>query len=200
MGFTRLLTSQVISVAFYSERENSDKFCSEVLISVWGSFTCNKPTTRDPQLYFPSEESHTRDFYDLKNPSIPAGFETKNLGSSGEYDNGTTGVDRKIHRRMSAVYSEHMFAGTGMTRYCSTSSLYLRSLPMRFSHFWRDTRGHSFASDEDVCDWVKNWFSDSPQAFSRNGIDRLVSQRDKCINSDGDYFWCDKCSIIRFGI
>ena len=32
-GFTTLLTSQVISVAFYSEREKSDKFCSEALIS-----------------------------------------------------------------------------------------------------------------------------------------------------------------------
>ena len=51
-----LLTSQVISVAFYSEREKSDKFCSEVLISAWGSFTCRKSTTRDQWLYFPSEE------------------------------------------------------------------------------------------------------------------------------------------------
>ena len=33
LGFTTLLTSQVISVAFYSEREKSDKFCSEALIS-----------------------------------------------------------------------------------------------------------------------------------------------------------------------
>ena len=33
LGFTTLLTSQVISVAFYSEREKSDKFCSETLIS-----------------------------------------------------------------------------------------------------------------------------------------------------------------------
>ena len=31
--FTTLLTSQVISVAFYSEREKSDNFCSEALIS-----------------------------------------------------------------------------------------------------------------------------------------------------------------------
>ena len=38
-GFTTLLTSQVISVIFYSEREKSDKFCSEVLISAWGSFS-----------------------------------------------------------------------------------------------------------------------------------------------------------------
>ena len=37
-----LLTSQVISVAFYSEREKSYKFCSEDLISAWGSFTCRK--------------------------------------------------------------------------------------------------------------------------------------------------------------
>ena len=32
-GFTTLLTSQVIIVAFYSEREKTEKFCSEALIS-----------------------------------------------------------------------------------------------------------------------------------------------------------------------
>ena len=37
LGFTSHLTSQVIIVAFYSEREKSDKFCSETLISAWGS-------------------------------------------------------------------------------------------------------------------------------------------------------------------
>ena len=33
LRFTTLLTSQVIGVAFYSEREKSDKFCSQALIS-----------------------------------------------------------------------------------------------------------------------------------------------------------------------
>ena len=33
LGFTTLLTSQVISVAFYSEREKFEKCCSEALIS-----------------------------------------------------------------------------------------------------------------------------------------------------------------------
>ena len=94
LGFTTLLTSQVISVAFYRERETSEKFCSEALISACGSFTCRKSTTRDPRLYFPSEGSHNQDFYALKNPLTPAGFEPANLWSSGEYDNhGTTGVD-----------------------------------------------------------------------------------------------------------
>ena len=32
LGFTKLLTSQVISVAFYNEHEESDKFCPEALI------------------------------------------------------------------------------------------------------------------------------------------------------------------------
>ena len=32
-GFTTLLTSQVISVAFYIQREKSNKFYSEALIS-----------------------------------------------------------------------------------------------------------------------------------------------------------------------
>ena len=73
LGFTTLLTSQVISVAFYSEREKSDKFCSEAVISAC-SFTCRKSTL-------------------CKNPSTPVGYEPANLGSSVEYDNhGTTGV------------------------------------------------------------------------------------------------------------
>ena len=83
LRFMTLLISQVISVALYSEREKSDKFCSEALIS-----------TRDPRLYFLSEGSHTQEFYALKNPSTPIGFEPVNLGSSGEDDNhGTTMFD-----------------------------------------------------------------------------------------------------------
>ena len=62
LGFTTLVASQVISVAFHSEREKSHKFCSEALIWAWGSFTCRKSTTRDPRQYFPSEGSHTQDF------------------------------------------------------------------------------------------------------------------------------------------
>ena len=71
LGFTTLLTSQVISVAFHSERETSDKFCSAALISAWGSFTCCKSTTRNPRFYFPSEESHAPDFYALKQSISP---------------------------------------------------------------------------------------------------------------------------------
>ena len=90
-GFTTLLTSQVISVAFYSEREKSDKFCSEALISVWGSFTCRKSTTA--LLPF-RRKSYSGFLRSEKNPSTPAGFEPANLGSSSVYDNrGTTGVD-----------------------------------------------------------------------------------------------------------
>ena len=50
------LTSQVISITFYIEREKSDKFCSEALILTWDSFTCRKSMTQDQWLYFPSEE------------------------------------------------------------------------------------------------------------------------------------------------
>ena len=59
IGFYELFN---ISVAFYSECEKSDKFCSEALISAWGSFTCRKSRTRDQRLYVPSEGSHTQDF------------------------------------------------------------------------------------------------------------------------------------------
>ena len=52
LGFKTLLTSWVISVAS--------------LILAWGSFTCHKSMTLDPQLYFPSEGSHTQDFNSQK--------------------------------------------------------------------------------------------------------------------------------------
>ena len=39
-----LLTSQVISVTFYSEREKSNEFCSEAVILASGYFTCRKYT------------------------------------------------------------------------------------------------------------------------------------------------------------
>ena len=55
---------------------------------------CYKSTTWDPWLYFPSEGSHTQDFYALKNPSTLVRFEPTNLGFSGKYYNlRTTGVD-----------------------------------------------------------------------------------------------------------
>ena len=68
------LTSYVISVASDIEREKSDKFCSEALISAWGSFTCRKYTTRDSRLHLPSEGSHAQDFYALKK-SIDPGWD-----------------------------------------------------------------------------------------------------------------------------
>ena len=75
LGFTMLLKSQAICVAFYSEHEKSNKFCSEALISAWGSFTWRKSTTRDPQLCFtsPPKEVILRIFTLGKNPSSPAG-------------------------------------------------------------------------------------------------------------------------------
>ena len=96
LAFTTLFISQVISVAFYSEREKSDKFCSEALISAWGSFTCRESTTRDPWLYFPSEGSHTQYVYALKKSIDPGRVCIREPRSGGEYDNHeTTGVDMK---------------------------------------------------------------------------------------------------------
>ena len=64
--FMMLLTSQVISVTFYNEHKKSNKFCPEALILAWGSFTCRKPMTWGPRLYFPPEGSHSQEFYALK--------------------------------------------------------------------------------------------------------------------------------------
>ena len=70
LGFTLLLISRVISVALYSEHEKYDKFCSEALISVWGSDMCHKYMTRNVWLYFPSKGRHTQDFYALKKSTV----------------------------------------------------------------------------------------------------------------------------------
>ena len=71
LGFTTLVTSQLISAAFYREREKSEKFCSEARISAWDSFRRRKSKTGDPRLYFPSEGSHTQNFYVLKKSIDP---------------------------------------------------------------------------------------------------------------------------------
>ena len=65
--------------------------------------------TRDPQLYFPSEGSHTQDFYALKNPSTPTRIESANLVSRDEYDNHwTTGVDKPPDLTVNAVLQEKL--------------------------------------------------------------------------------------------
>ena len=51
LGFTMLLTSQVIRVSFYSEHENSDKFWLEVLLLAIN-------LRQDPWLYISSEGSY----------------------------------------------------------------------------------------------------------------------------------------------
>ena len=75
-----LLTSQIFSVASYSEREKSEKFCSVALISAWGSFTCRKTTTWTHGFSFLPKEVILRIFTLWKNPSTPAEFESANLG------------------------------------------------------------------------------------------------------------------------
>jgi hypothetical protein len=62
-----------------------------------------------------------------------------------------------------------------------------------------DICGHRFASDENVCGWVKMWFPRQPTGFLKDGIDSLISQWDKCVNSFGDHFSGEKCSLIYFG-
>ena len=96
LGFTRLFNILGHHRRFPTEREKYDKFCSKALISAWGSFMCRKSTTGDLRLYFPSEGSHTQDFYALKKFIDPGGIEPANLGSRSEFDNHwTSGVYSK---------------------------------------------------------------------------------------------------------
>ena len=49
-------------------------------------------------------------------------------------------------------------------------------------------RGKRFTSDDDVKQYVRNWFRTQPREFYETAIHRLVTQWDKCINSQGQYF------------
>ena len=95
LGFTMLLTSQAISVAFYNEREKSNIFCArlqfrfEVLLHAVNLRHGTNGFTSLPK------EGMLRIFTLWKNPSTQAELEPANTGSSGEYDNhGTTGPTR----------------------------------------------------------------------------------------------------------
>jgi hypothetical protein len=70
-------------------QEMADKFClgPNFHVIARDSLTCRKSTTRDPQLYCPSEGRHAEDFYARKNPTALAGFEPANLGTRGQHAN-----------------------------------------------------------------------------------------------------------------
>ena len=71
---------------------------------------------------------------------------------------------------------------------------------------WRKTTWTSrrFHSDEDAQEWRRLWIYQRPICFYKAGIDALVSQWDKCINTSGNYFWikqiplslCSGCSVL----
>ena len=109
LGLTTLL-SQVISVAFYSEREKSEHFCSEALISAWRSFTCR--TWRHGTYDFISlpKEVIPKIFTLWKNPSTTAVFDPANLGSIC----GTTGVD---HRERDSIWGYTECSGIPITNF-----------------------------------------------------------------------------------
>ena len=48
-------------------------------------------------------------------------------------------------------------------------------------------RGKRFTLDN-VKHYVQNWFTTQPREFYETAIHRLVSQWDKCLNSQGQYF------------
>ena len=87
-------------------------------------------------------------------------------------------------------------------RRCSTSSQQPISLPMQCSIFGelkKDIRGHCFTSEKDVLLGTELFWQTAHKLF-KNRTDGLVLRWNKCINSVGDYFWGNKCSITRFGI
>ena len=83
----------------------------------------------------------------------------------------------------------------------SISSVQPRPFSLWLLHFWRpvkDIRGRRFHSDEEVQVWVRLRIHQGPTSFYKTGIDHLVSQWDKCINTCGNYFWIKQFPLIIF--
>ena len=49
-------------------------------------------------------------------------------------------------------------------------------------------RGKRFTSDDDIKQYVRNWFKTQPRELYETAIHRLLLQWDKCLNSQGQYF------------
>ena len=50
-------------------------------------------------------------------------------------------------------------------------------------------RGKRFTSNDDVKQYLRNWFTTQPREFYETAIHRLVLQWGKCLNNQGQYFW-----------
>ena len=57
-----------------------------------------------------------------------------------------------------------------------------------FGYLKKDIRGRRFHSEEELQEWVRLCIHQRTTYFYTTGIDRLVSQCDKCINTCGNYF------------
>ena len=58
-----------------------------------------------------------------------------------------------------------------------------------FGSLKKVVRVKRFTSYDDVKQYVRNWFTTEPREFYETAINLLVSQWDKCLNSQGQYFW-----------
>ena len=57
-----------------------------------------------------------------------------------------------------------------------------------FGDLKKGIRGRRFHLDEEVQEWVRLWIQQRPTSSYKTGIDHLVSQCNKCINTSGNYF------------
>ena len=48
-------------------------------------------------------------------------------------------------------------------------------------------RGVTFYTNEDLENWLNNFFESRPDDFWRDGIDKLVERWEQVVNSDGEY-------------
>ena len=82
-----------------------------------------------------------------------------------------------------------------------TSSVNPRSFPLCLPHFCRPEEIHSWMSVSFGQGSARVGEVVDPSAtysFYKTGIDRLVSQWDKCINTSGNYFWIKQIPLLPY--
>ena len=77
----------------------------------------------------------------------------------------------EIHQRLVAVYGEHVMNAASVRKWC-----------IMFTN-----AGKRHADDEDLQHAVVDWLNSQAAVWYEEGINKLVSRYDKCLNVQGDY-------------
>ena len=79
-----------------------------------------------------------------------------------------------------------------------TVQIFLPAIPPLLVPPKKALRGKRFTSDDDVKQYVRNWFTTQPREFYYPATHRLVSQWDKCLNNQFLFLGLRLVSFLMF--